>query len=448
MGQEVITFMFAWIFSTVLIDESETSRTKRSPPGETLLTRNKRSIIDFIMAIQCYNKDVNVWGTYGDYGCFCGRGGAGTPLDETDECCKIHDQCWEDTGLSTWYSLSYGYDYECKNGNFICQSEDEGLKALCDCDRAAAICFAKNYHTYKPQFFNVHNPTYCHNPENRIKLDYSVPDDIKNKRIFINSEGVLINKFNGSEAEYPKSTEVPTLLINSTTNKAQDSNGSRVNEAFDQTNETTMTTTDQITTDEIKTTSGISLTKTASSTTEEATKRTYIDTDLDTQSSARTNTSIATTTVKATDKVQNTSQTKTTLSSTEKTAKNISIDSDLDIQNNVRKNSSEVSTTSETSDIIEKTTQVLNGITISNLDIETRRENKVKHDLSYVKYSGEFTFLVILLVVVCLCLCYYFLWRYSKLPLLPLKSKSDCSFTKAIFRESSKTEKFCFGSNV
>ena len=26
MGQEVLTFMFAWIFSTVLIDESETSK--------------------------------------------------------------------------------------------------------------------------------------------------------------------------------------------------------------------------------------------------------------------------------------------------------------------------------------------------------------------------------------------------------------------------------------
>ena len=75
-------------------------------------------------------------------------------------------------------------------------------------------------------------------------------------------------------------------------------------------------------------------------------------------------------------------------------------------------------------------------------------EDSIKHGLYYLIYSEEFKFLMILLLVVCLCCCCYFLWRYSKLPSLPLKSESDCSFTKEIFSEKSRTEKLCFGSNV
>ena len=32
---------------------------------------------------------MDAWKMYGDYGCFCGRGGEGTPLDETDELVQL-----------------------------------------------------------------------------------------------------------------------------------------------------------------------------------------------------------------------------------------------------------------------------------------------------------------------------------------------------------------------
>jgi len=48
-------------------------------------SRLKRSAVGFHRMIRCYQPVVNVLGSYGNYGCFCGFSGDGYPIDETDK---------------------------------------------------------------------------------------------------------------------------------------------------------------------------------------------------------------------------------------------------------------------------------------------------------------------------------------------------------------------------
>lgn len=99
---------------------------------------------------------------YNGYGCWCGPGGKGEPVDEIDRCCLIHDRCYDDIiakntcdtkVVEALYVITYIRDgcTGCAKksswwffGNSSCQ------KALCECDGAAARCYKK----YDAQFQN------------------------------------------------------------------------------------------------------------------------------------------------------------------------------------------------------------------------------------------------------------------------------------------------------
>jgi secretory phospholipase A2 len=95
---------------------------------------------------------------YLDYGCFCGRGGAGTPVDATDTCCETHDKCWKavkDSGKGSCYAINYGKptfvdkdgattdDCEQWDVTRICGGNTGAAKSCCECDLAAVQCFQK-----------------------------------------------------------------------------------------------------------------------------------------------------------------------------------------------------------------------------------------------------------------------------------------------------------------
>uniref|UniRef100_G1QDI4 Phospholipase A2 n=1 Tax=Myotis lucifugus TaxID=59463 RepID=G1QDI4_MYOLU len=97
--------------------------------------------------------------SYGSYGCYCGWGGRGTPIDATDRCCAEHDCCYEH--LEKWgcgtKSVNYNSTYE--KGQIICGDQDYCRRQVCECDKAAASCFARNLNTYNKeyQFYNNWN---------------------------------------------------------------------------------------------------------------------------------------------------------------------------------------------------------------------------------------------------------------------------------------------------
>ncbi|XP_053267935.1 phospholipase A2 [Pleuronectes platessa] len=58
------------------------------------LSRRGRAIPQFRNMIMCTLPGRWPIRDYTDYGCYCGKGGSGTPVDELDRCCQVHDNCY------------------------------------------------------------------------------------------------------------------------------------------------------------------------------------------------------------------------------------------------------------------------------------------------------------------------------------------------------------------
>ncbi|XP_053267934.1 phospholipase A2 [Pleuronectes platessa] len=115
-------------------------------------------LVQFYDQIKCKLPDSPPIKDYADYGCYCGYGGSGTPVDDLDRCCQVHDKCYGDAMehdqcrsiIDSPYFKLYSYNCDvaeekitCAKNNSVCE------QFICECDRKAAECFAKS--TYNPE---------------------------------------------------------------------------------------------------------------------------------------------------------------------------------------------------------------------------------------------------------------------------------------------------------
>uniref|UniRef100_R4G356 phospholipase A2 n=1 Tax=Suta fasciata TaxID=529716 RepID=R4G356_9SAUR len=120
----------------------------------------------FSNMIQCTIPCEESCSGYMDYGCYCGPGGSGTPVDDLDRCCQTHDNCYAEAGklpackamLSE--SDNDSYSYSCIEGQLTCNDDNDECKAfICNCDRTAVNCFARA--PYNDSNYDIGTTEHC-----------------------------------------------------------------------------------------------------------------------------------------------------------------------------------------------------------------------------------------------------------------------------------------------
>uniref|UniRef100_R4G2M4 PLA2-Sut-25 n=1 Tax=Suta fasciata TaxID=529716 RepID=R4G2M4_9SAUR len=118
------------------------------------------NLIQFGDMIECANQNTRSALDYMDYGCYCGKGDSGTPVDDLDRCCKIHDDCYGEAENSLNCSPYWAwYTWQCTENVPTCDSNTGCKSSVCDCDAAAAKCFAEAQ--YNKENYNIDTDTRC-----------------------------------------------------------------------------------------------------------------------------------------------------------------------------------------------------------------------------------------------------------------------------------------------
>nr|XP_039248972.1 acidic phospholipase A2 CM-II-like [Styela clava] len=132
----------------------------------TIVKRNAWQLGKMIQCAQNITRWHSFWAMsyYADYGCFCGQGGSGSPVDESDRCCYIHDQCYGEVESKSQLSGSRfywaTYQYECTQGCISCYGNG-WRQELCKCDKDLAQCLATHRVSYLSSNINLNISKHC-----------------------------------------------------------------------------------------------------------------------------------------------------------------------------------------------------------------------------------------------------------------------------------------------
>uniref|UniRef100_A0A914UKW2 Phospholipase A2 n=1 Tax=Plectus sambesii TaxID=2011161 RepID=A0A914UKW2_9BILA len=84
---------------------------------------------------------------YLDHGCWCGPGNkAEAIVDEVDECCRTHDNCYGDKDFACiYYLVDYKWTCDKRRLRATCAKTQPSqcAKKICQCDAAFAACLRR-----------------------------------------------------------------------------------------------------------------------------------------------------------------------------------------------------------------------------------------------------------------------------------------------------------------